>query len=335
MYSNSVQDRAGSKEARQADEGAVRKMYERAPYPDLGAGLKDISNYWHCVPEIAARQDVRLLDAGCGTGHLLVGIAKRFPSWACYGIDLSTASLAIAEKLAAQHGVKNARLHNGSYLDPLPFDEKFDVISAMGTIHHAADPVAALSNLKSWLKPNGVLFMHLYGLRLDQGRFDMKEMLSIFEPDLSSYERRFFFYETYMRHQGRRRPLWKRIALTSPYEWYHSLRTWLRNQRRRAANISWSPGWTARYSEPDSPWIDHFCHPCERAYEAADVQQLVEAAGLELVRMIGHGRENAWQIPPDWRPHYDKLGQWEKIRINELLSSGGGSYNMILRHKAG
>lgn len=335
MYSNSRHDAATSADARQADETAVRSMYEAAPYPDLGAGLKDIAYYWKRVPELSARKDVRFLDAGCGTGHLLVGTARRFPTWTCCGIDLSSASLAVAEKLAVQHGVKNTELHKGSYLDPLPFAEAFDVIAALGTIHHAADPVAALKNLSSWLKDDGVIFMHLYGQRIDQGRFDIKEMLSLLEPDLFNHARRFQHYDAYMRHLDRRRPLWKRILLTSPYDWYYALRRRLVNMRRRAANVSWSPGWTERYTRPDAPWIDHFCHPCERAYEARDVQALVEAAGLELVHMIGHGSEHAWQIPPEWRPLYDRLGVWDRIRINELLATGGGSYNMILRRRRG
>lgn len=308
-------------------------MYEQAPYPDLGAGLKDISYYWDRVPQISSRRGVRFLDAGCGTGHLLVGVAKRFPSWTCCSVDLSKASLAVAEKLAERHAAANVRLCRSSYLDPLPFDDKFDVIAALGTIHHAAEPIAALKNLASWLTDDGVIFLHLYGQRLDQGRLDIKEMLSILEPDLFDHERCFSFYHALMLHLLRRRPWWKRVLLTSPYEWAHGVMIGLRNFRRRISGVSWSPGWTERFDKIDSPWIDHFCHPCERAYEAADVRMLVEGAGLEVVAMIGHGREHPHHIPPEWRTAYDNLGFWERTRLNELLSTGGGSYNMILRLK--
>jgi SAM-dependent methyltransferase len=309
-------------------------MYETAPYPDLGAGLKDISYYWSRVPEFVSRDGIRFLDAGCGTGHLLVGVAKRFPSWKCFGLDLSSASLSVASQLASRHSTTNVHLHQGSYLDPLPFDEKFDIIAALGTIHHAADPVAALRNLGTWLDDKGVIFLHLYGIRLDQGRFDIKEMLSIFEPNLFAHGKRFRYYESLVRHISRRRPLWKRVLLASPYEWFLKLKALARNIKRRVSGVSWSPGWTECYTEPDSPWIDHFCHPCERAYEAHDVQRLVESAGFGVVAMIGHGRENAHLIPPEWRDHYDRLGFWDKVRINELLSEGGGSYNMILAKRA-
>lgn len=333
MYSNSRHDLNASADSREADEGAVQSMYEQAPYPDLGAGLKDISYYWDKTPQIASRNDVRFLDAGCGTGHLLVGTAIRFPKWKCFGIDLSSASLVVAKQLATMHSVTNVHFHQGSYLDPLPFDEQFDVIAALGTIHHAADSIAALRNLASWLKDDGSIFLHLYGQRIDQGRFDIKEMLSILEPNLFEHQNRFRFYDALMSHIDRRRPFWKRLLLTSPYEWFHRAKIGLRNLKRRVSGISWSPGWTERYSEPSSPWIDHFCHPCERAYEAYDVQELLDRAGLEVASMIGHGRDHFRLVPPEWRPVYERLGFWERTRINELLSGGGGSYNMILRRK--
>ena len=43
-------------------------MHERAPYPDLGAGLKDMSLFLGPLrAELSKRQSVRYLDTGCGT----------------------------------------------------------------------------------------------------------------------------------------------------------------------------------------------------------------------------------------------------------------------------
>ena len=168
FYSNSNNDRVASAEGRTADESAVRTLYEFAPYPDLGADLKDnMSLYLDPIRnELAQRKDVKFLDAGCGTGHHVVAAARQHPDWECHGIDLSGASIDIARKLAEKHGVK-VYLQRGSYLDPLPYAMKFDVILAMGTIHHCADPVAAMKILKNALKPDGYLLLHLYGMRGD------------------------------------------------------------------------------------------------------------------------------------------------------------------------
>ena len=329
MYSNAKHDVAPGMQAAAQDESSVRSMYERAPYPGLGAGLKDLSLFLHPIDaELATRSHVRFLDAGCGTGHYLAGVAKQHPDWECCGIDLSQASLDVAAQLAAKHGAK-LKLMRGSYIEPLRFDGKFDVIAALGTIHHAADPVAAMRNLRDALRDDGFLLMHLYGLRLDKRKFDIKEMLDIFEPDLNSVERRFAIFDALVRHQRRN---WLRHLLQMPLiDILVSGKIWLRNLVRRSRGIVWSPGFDARFDTPTAAWIDHFCHPCERAYEIPEVVGLLRASGFQVYRMLGQGREYLQLVPPEWRANYDRLPDEAKWRLSELLAFRGGSFRMILR----
>jgi len=329
LYSNSRTDVEQSQSARQTDETAVRAMYEHAPYPDLGADLKNLDLYLDPImPDLAKREDVRFLDVGCGTGHILVGVAKSRPDWSCYGIDLSNGSLSVARELATKHDAPVA-ITRGSYLDPLPYDFSFDVISAIGTIHHCAEPVAALHNLKASLRDDGYLLLHLYGLRSDQEKFDIKEALSILEPQLDAYDNRFDFYKSLMDHKQKN---WlKRLALTTPADVVGTLRAAWRNFGRRRQKISWSPSFRETFERPDAPWIDHFCHPCERAYEVPGVKAMLDEAGLEVVHMLKQGREHKQLIPAEWRARYSELDNWDKWRLSELLAIGGGSFAMVLK----
>lgn len=329
MLSNSSHDRSGDPRDALADQAAVRAMYERAPYPDLGAGLKDMSLFLGPLrAELASRQSLRYLDAGCGTGHGLVSVAKQNPSWDCYGIDLSQASLDVAAKLAERHGAK-VTVERGSYLDPLPFREGFNIIAAIGTIHHAGDPVMALRNLRASLRDDGFLLMHVYGLRLDREKFDIKEMLSVFEPDLGNVERRFYFYDALMRHKQRN---WLRQLAQMPViDIFAGAKNWVRNLLRRSIGTAWSPPFTARYDQPTAPWVDHFCHPCERAYEVPEVVELVHRSGFEIYRMLGQGKEFRQLIPAEWMSEYEKLPKEAKWRLSELLAFRGGSFRLILR----
>lgn len=331
-FSNSETDLTGDPKSRAVDESAVRKMYEFAPYPGLGDDLKDMGLYLNPIrDELARRKAVRFLDVGCGTGHVLVGVAKSHPDWTCFGLDLSSASLKVAKELAELHGVQ-VKLDRGSYLDPLPYDSKFDVISAMGTIHHCADPVGALKNLAKYLKEDGFLLLHLYGIRCDQEKFDIKAALNILEPELTNYDRRFSYYSALMAHKRRR---WlKRLALTTPMDVYAAVRNAWRNLQRRRHGTTWSPGFRERYDELNAQWIDHFCHPCERAYEVPEVKALIDASGFEVIKMLKQGRENMKLIPDEWRNRFAELDNWERWRLTELLSEGGGSFAMILRHRS-
>lgn len=312
-YSNSAHDQSVDAGGRATDEGAVRKMYEHAPYPDLGADLKDANRQFAPVAARFGDRAGRLsfLDVGCGTGHLLVGAAKAFPGWACHGIDLSEASLGVARQLADRHGV-SVTLARGSYLDPLPFETKvFDLISAQGTIHHSADPVGALRQLRTVLTDDGFLSMHLYGWRLDRRKFEIKEMLSIFEPDLFDHGARFELYRQLMRHE--RRWTLRRLASVAPIDIYVGLKRALRNARRRRRGQSWSPPWTDDYREINAPWIDHFCHPCERAYEVPEVEELVTQSGFEVVEMRTQGRRDDRWLPPEWRARFERLTRGSAI----------------------
>ena len=223
-------------------------------------------------------------------------------------------------------------LKRGSYLDPLPFEGQFDVIAAIGTIHHASDPVAALKNLRASLKDDGYLIMHVYGLRLDREKFDIKEILDIFEPDLSKVGRRFEIYNALMAH---RRKHWLKTLVRRPLiDILQSGVNCARNLLRRSRGTVWSPGFTARFDKPDAPWIDHFCNPCERAYEVPEVLALVKEGGFAVHKMLGQGQEYPQLIAEGWQPDYSQLSNADKWRLSELLTFGGASFRVILRRSA-
>lgn len=327
-YSNSAHD-IHSDDGRTADEGSTRNMYEQSPYPDLGADLKSMNTYLRHLPDDFKKQKLSVLDAGCGTGHIVVGMAKDYPHWDCYGVDLSNASLEVAQQLADKHNTENVTLERESYLDPLPFDKKFDLISAIGTFHHCADPVKAMTMMKKVLNPNGYLLLHMYGWRADSGKFDVKNMLNILEPDITNHESRFKYYRALQEHKNKK--ILKKILNMSIMDLYHA--TWVkwRNLKRRMNKVSWSPPWYNDYKELNSPWVDHFCHPCERAYEVPEIQELIEQSGYEVVKMITQGKEFPQLIPGEWKNRYAQLNEWEKYRLSELLAHGGGSFAMVLK----
>ena len=329
VYSNSFTDQTASRENFKKDEQNVTSFYEFSPYPDLGANLKDPKPAFAPILEtLAKKKQINYLEAGCGTGHMLVGVAKSFPQWRCHGVDLSQPSLEIAARLSTMHGTE-VTLHNGSYLDKLPFEGiKFDLISAQGTLHHCADPVAALKNLANHLNDDGFISLHMYGLRLDREKFEIKEILDIMEPDIEQIERRFALYKNLMTQKNKL--TLKKILSISPLSILRFLKNFLRDIKRKSRRISWSPPWNATYDKISSPWVDHFCHPCERAYEVPEIISLVESSNLKIIHMLGEGREQMDLLPGGWKGKFGKLPQTDKYRLMELLCPGASSFRMIL-----
>lgn len=92
-----------------------------------------------------------VLDVGCGTGVLLIALARAFPEISLAGIDLSQEMLEIAQtKLGSRADLRQGRAEH------LPFrNDAFDLIVSTSVLHYLATPDAALSEMHRVLKPGG------------------------------------------------------------------------------------------------------------------------------------------------------------------------------------
>ena len=100
-------------------------------------------------------QPARLLDAGCGTGGLILRLRARFPRWSWSGIDFST----LACELGRQR--TGADILEAS-ITALPFgDAEFDGIVSADVICQVDEPAVAARELFRVLKPGGVVVINL------------------------------------------------------------------------------------------------------------------------------------------------------------------------------
>jgi SAM-dependent methyltransferase len=99
----------------------VYRSGEGLPYPEYGADCRlaianfnrpmfvnDLAGWFATVPEVQARLEAdgtRVLDVGCGIGWSSISLARAFLSLRVDGIDADEASIAEAQRLAAEAGV--------------------------------------------------------------------------------------------------------------------------------------------------------------------------------------------------------------------------------------
>jgi SAM-dependent methyltransferase len=298
----------------------VRAFYRQHPYPSYGTTLKTkaaASYARYC------EKPGRFLEAGCGTGHVLVGTATALPHLEYWAIDLSEASVAVAERLAREHGA-NIRFTLHDMMQPLPFDFKFDYISCLGVLHHTDSPDAALRNLASALADDGVLFIHVYGEDYHRRRLQIKELLDLVSTGDGDIKARFRLFTDYAAHARRLREggLLRRLYRMSLRDVALAVRSRL-SRLRSSEGDEWSlHAWASEldYPELTERWIDQFAHPNERTYNLTELHAWLRGAGLEPVEYFALGKERFDHLPPQWRERYETLDNAARARVMELLN---------------
>ncbi|KZB79824.1 class I SAM-dependent methyltransferase [Amycolatopsis regifaucium] len=99
----------------------------------------------------------RVLDIGCGNGQITRLAAVRAPLGSATGVDLSAPMLTTARARAEAEGVANVTFEQGD-VQVFPFGEAvFDVALSRFAVMFFADPVAAFTNVRRALRPEGRL----------------------------------------------------------------------------------------------------------------------------------------------------------------------------------
>lgn len=110
------------------------------------------------MDRLDVRPGQRVLDLGCGTGPTTVELARRVgPDGSVRGVDIAEAMLERARERAAREDASNVSFVQADVqaydLGTAAYDRAF---SRFGVMFYA-DPVAAFSNVKKALKPDGAL----------------------------------------------------------------------------------------------------------------------------------------------------------------------------------
>jgi Tfp pilus assembly protein PilF/SAM-dependent methyltransferase len=152
---------------------AVQRQYEDMPYPRWIKAApvgKPMTLDWYVrnqfplasIRNLGTNAPLDILIAGCGTGQHAIETAQRFAPARVLAIDLSRASLSYARRKTDELGLRQIDYAQADILKLGGLDQTFDLIEAVGVLHHLGDPAAGWRVLLALLRPGGFMHVGLY-----------------------------------------------------------------------------------------------------------------------------------------------------------------------------
>lgn len=112
-----------------------------------------------------------ILELGCGWGSLSLWMARQFPQAQVTAVSNSNSQREYIEGEALARGLANLRVIT-SDMNVFAPEEKFDRVVSVEMFEHMMNWRELMSRVRSWLKPDGRFFLHIFTHRAGAYLFD-------------------------------------------------------------------------------------------------------------------------------------------------------------------
>ena len=304
----------------QAINEAVASLYNTYPFPpDPLSDLEPPGYNWRwnwtaaysfCSGMKPKTQNIRILDAGCGTGSGTDYLINLNPGASVTAIDLSEKALEVAEERCNRSGViakhdKPVEFKQMKLEEATQLEGEFDFINCVGVLHHLPEPEKGIQAIAKKLKPGGILHIFVYA---ELGRWEislMQKAIALFQGDKRGDYR-----------DGVK--VGRDIFANLPEH----------NRLLQQEKKLWS-----LENHRDESFADMYVHPQEIDYNVETLFDLIEASGLDFV---GFSNPKYWQLDrlvgesSDLMDRAKGLSDRERYRLIELLDPSLTHYEFFL-----
>jgi len=115
-----------------------------------------------------------ILELGCGWGSLSLYMAEKFPASQITSVSNSVPQRLYIEAQARARGLTNLGVITADMND-FATTQVFDRVVSVEMFEHMANWQALLARVKTWLKPEGRLFLHIFTHRHRPARYDWRD----------------------------------------------------------------------------------------------------------------------------------------------------------------
>lgn len=299
----------------EAIRSAVANLYDTYPFPP--EPLLDepppgynwrwnwIAAYNFCTGRKPDRLDIRILDAGCGTGVGTEYLVHLNPEARVWGIDISAGAIAVATERCRRSGADRVAFSQLELEAATELKPDFHYINCVGVLHHLPDPIRGIQALAKKLVPGGLMHIFVYG---ELGRWEIKLMqqaIALLQGgDRGDYR------------EGVR--LGRALFANLP----ESNRLLKRERERWALD-----------NQRDATFADMYVHPQEIDYNIDTLFELIDASGLSFV---GFSNPQFWQLDrllggnAELLAKASQLQERDRYRLIELLDPEVTHYEFFL-----
>ncbi len=290
----------------QSVSAAVAKLYDTYPFPPepildepppgYNWRWKWTTAYHFCTGQTPLRQDIRILDAGCGSGVGTEYLVHLNPQAEVTGIDLSAGTLAVATERCRRSGADRVSFHQLSITEVDKLPGQFDLINCVGVLHHMPDPIRGIQALATKLAPGGLMHIFVYAAL---GRWEIQLMQEAIALLQGSQRGDYTDGVKVGRQIFAALPAANRLVKREKERW-------------------------AMENHRDECFADMYVHPQEIDYTIDTLFELIDASGLNF---LGFSNPRNWQLEPllgqesELMVRAKGLSDRQRYRLIELLNS--------------
>ena len=212
-----------------------RRKYSCCLYPTGNETLEqaEILALEETVAHADLADDQHILELGCGWGSLTLFMAERYPNAKIVAVSNSAPQRAYIEAQAEAASLTNVTVITADMNDFRP-EGQFDRVVSVEMFEHMANWETLLGRVRTWLVPDGRLFLHVFTHRNQPYRFD--------KTDKTDWIAQHFFTGGIMPSEGLLRHFPESFEIEQQWRWSgtHYQRTaidWLANFDANRAGI--------------------------------------------------------------------------------------------------
>eukprot|EP00455_Lapot_gusevi_P032290 TRINITY_DN351_c0_g1_i3.p1 TRINITY_DN351_c0_g1~~TRINITY_DN351_c0_g1_i3.p1 ORF type:complete len:271 (+),score=100.53 TRINITY_DN351_c0_g1_i3:32-814(+) len=107
--------------------------------------------------------DFHVLDLGCGWGSFALYVASNYPHIQVTAVSNSSTQRQFIEEKARSLNLTNLRVLTANVVElTFPDNVRFDRVCSTEMFEHMKNYELLMGKVASWLKPNGLLFVHIF-----------------------------------------------------------------------------------------------------------------------------------------------------------------------------